>query len=465
MSEPNVATPIAAYNRMAKHWELPLTLMGGTMAMREAARKYLPQEAKETSPEYAKRLSRTILFNAFRRTVRILGGMPFAKPATLKDETAPRFEAMEDDVDLQGRDLTAFSHALLQDILTHGLAHILVDFPSTGGRLVTGARTTAARAYFAQINPSSLIGWRATRVDGKETLEQIRIYESAWVPDGDWGEKKVERVRVVEPGGYTVWEKQDDDRWLAGETVPNTLKKVALVTVYANRAGTLQATPPLEDLAWLNLRHWQSQSDQDNILHVARVPILHGAGFKKGELTGTEIGASRAIRSNDPNAKLEYVEHSGKGIGAGREDLLDLENRMQVMGAELLVKKPGTQTATAKAIDTAESISDLQSIVRKLESGLEQAFELAGEWHGERGLPVGVDIHQDFGMSMADASDLQTLLQSRLAGEVSQRTFLAELKRRAVLTDSLDVDEEITRIQTEAPNGGGGGVVPFIGAA
>jgi hypothetical protein len=31
---------------------------------------------------------------------------------------------------------------------------------------------------------------------------------------------------------------------------------------------------PLRDLAYLNVKHWQSQSDQDTILHVARVPIL-----------------------------------------------------------------------------------------------------------------------------------------------------------------------------------------------
>jgi hypothetical protein len=38
--------------------------------------------------------------------------------------------------------------------------------------------------------------------------------------------------------------------------------------------------PPLLDLAYLNVKHWQSQSDQDNILHIARVPILALIGVR-----------------------------------------------------------------------------------------------------------------------------------------------------------------------------------------
>lgn len=38
--------------------------------------------------------------------------------------------------------------------------------------------------------------------------------------------------------------------------------------------------PPLIELAHLNVKHWQSQSDQDNILHVIRVPILVRIGIQ-----------------------------------------------------------------------------------------------------------------------------------------------------------------------------------------
>jgi hypothetical protein len=44
----------------------------------------------------------------------------------------------------------------------------------------------------------------------------------------------------------------------------------------------MRGSPPLLNLALLNIKHWQSQSEQDNILHVARVPLLVAYGLGKG---------------------------------------------------------------------------------------------------------------------------------------------------------------------------------------
>ena len=56
--------------------------------------------------------------------------------------------------------------------------------------------------------------------------------------------------------------------------------------------GFMTAHPPLMDLAWLNLAHWQSASDQRHILHVARVPILFGRNLTLPE-DGLALGPNR----------------------------------------------------------------------------------------------------------------------------------------------------------------------------
>ena len=161
------------------------------------------------------------------------------------------------------------------------------------------------------------------------------------------------------------------------------------------------------------------------------------------------IGPNRAIHHQKTDAKVSFIEHTGAGIAAGRQDLQDLEARMAIMGADLLVRRPGNETATAKAIDTAESVSDLQAMVRNLETGLEQAFALAAEWLKLGDTEVQVDIHQDFGLSLREAGDLDQLLKARLAREITQTTYLTELKRRGVLGDQVDVETEIAAAQTE----------------
>jgi len=37
------------------------------------------------------------------------------------------------------------------------------------------------------------------------------------------------------------------------------------------------------------------------------------------------------VTNENPQARLEYVEHTGKAIEAGRESLKDLEERMSLM--------------------------------------------------------------------------------------------------------------------------------------
>src|SRR3546814_11327266 len=100
------------------------------------------------------------------------------------------------------------------------------------------------------------------------------------------------QIRVLEPGRWSLWRRADavrDRPWrrhAGGETSfgPPGFGTLPLVTVYAERTGYLTARPPLLDLAWLNLAHWQSSSDQRHILHVARVPIL----FEIGRASGRE---------------------------------------------------------------------------------------------------------------------------------------------------------------------------------
>ena len=65
------------------------------------------------------------------------------------------------------------------------------------------------------IRPEQVVGFRTKRVAGRERLTQFRYLEMAQVEDGRYGSKWVERVRVLEPGKFELWEKADNraDSW------------------------------------------------------------------------------------------------------------------------------------------------------------------------------------------------------------------------------------------------------------
>lgn len=443
-SQNTVNTPSKAYGHLEKHWRLPDALRGGTLAMRAAGDTYLPQFPAESSAAYDERLSQSILFNAFWQTVTVLAAKPFVKPITLGDSADEQLLLWTNDIDRAGRNITAFAHDLLRDLLAFGVCRFAVDFPTTrtneGDDPLTLEEERAAglRPYFAQLDPLATI---EARRGFSGTFERVRIRETDTRLDSDWGEVDMEQVRVITPDAFDVYVKTGDE-WPTTPTTsyPNTLKAVPVVEI----GFLVNGRPPLDDLGWLNLRHWQSQSDQENILHVARVPFKHFAGFSTEEVAVMEVGRNKAVRSTNPESKINVVEHSGEAIAAGRTHLQDLKEEMSGFGLDLLVPRKGDVTATGRIIDREHSDSDLQMMTRRLEVGLEQGLAFMGKWAG-REIDAQVDIFQDFNYRPDDGAHDQRLKRAS-AGFLSARTLLEEDRRAGLVRDDLDVDDELAEI-------------------
>jgi hypothetical protein len=442
---------------MAARWHLPLTLWGGTQDMRRAGEQYLPKQLKESNTAYERRVNRSFLFNAFKKTVQSLTGKVFSKEISLQDDVPPQIVDWTENVDLTGRSLNLFARDVFEGGAKTGLGHILVDMQrNQPGASLADERAANLRPYMKFIAAESLIGWRSKIINGQPALTQIRIKDDQEEEDGEFGEVLKQRIRVIEPSQFRVFELQDDE-WALVDAGPMTLGKIPLATFYGQREGFLLAEPPLEELAWMNAAHWQSNSDQRQILHIARVPILFGAGLdgKKEYTIGSDYMIDAPLGS-----ELKYVEHSGAAIASGRQDLVDIEERMRIMGVEPLMPKTGNVTATAKAIDSAAAHSQLQAMTIGLGDAIEQAFDFMADWAnlGEGG---SVKVNDDFGLAFQDQVDLDTLIKARQAGDISRETLWAEMKRRNVLMDDFSPEEETERLEDEGPALGLIGREPF----
>lgn len=455
----DVNTPSALYTEQSKMWKLPRTLMGGTKAMRAAGRDYLPQEEAESDSAYRSRLARTTLFNAFRKTVKDMTGKVFTKPIVLKDDMPAVLKKDAENIDLAGRHINVFARDVFFDSMQLGIGYILAEMPpplTTGtGRNgeVTKADEATRRPYLVYIKAEDLIGWQSALIDGVVTLTQARIREMVTEPDGLFATKQVEQIRVLKPGIWEIWrevETAGKKSWQkVGEGTTGNVKRIPLVPVYINRTGFMTGEPPLEDLADLNVAHWQSQSDQRNILHVARVPILFGAGFDDKDTIS--VGANTMARSSDKDAKLTWVEHTGAAIDSGDKDLQNLEFQMQTQGLQLLVPQPGGKTATGEVHDDVKENSALAMMAGALEDALELALEFMAEYRGlgeEKG--GSIVVNKDFGILAGAAADVPNII-SATDTVIDKETAINELKRRGFLSDDVDAETVIARLTIEAP--------------
>ena len=433
---------------MRPDWAMITALLGGTNAMRDAGTTYLPKHPAESADAYKYRMAVSTLFNGFRRTVETLSGKPFSEPLKLGVDVPAVIAIYSEDIDLEGRNLQAFAHEVLRTVLSYGLSHILVDYPTTPeSHNLAEQQAIGARPYFVHIKPWQILGWRSERINGVETLTQLRFMESAEEPDGEWATKVIPQVRVLEQTNFRIYRENDKGEWILFDEGPVSIGIIPLATCYGERTGFMTARPPLLDLAHLNIEHWQSSSDQSNILHVARVPILFASGF--ADDAPIKIGAGVAVQNDDPAARLAYVEHSGAAIAAGRDSLKDLEERMSVMGAELLVHRPGTRTATEKAIETAESDSALSLMALNLEDSIELALQFMAVWDG---LPDGGTIELCDDYSGADSEEAAAkATTAKEMGIISAQTAFWILQRGGIIPEELDWTEELARMKAEGP--------------
>lgn len=438
---------------MAANWPISEALLGGTRAMRAAGATFLPKWPNEEAESYSTRLNVATLFPALSRTVSVMTGKPFAKQITLGEDVPENIKAWCDDADQQGNNLHSFSAQVMAESLGYGICGVLVDFPKVEqpeGRTLTQQEEASigVRPYLVFIQHAQILGWQSQRADGVTRLTQLRIAETAEVPDGEFGTALVNRVRVLTPGAYQLWQEGEKGEYALIEGGPTTLDVIPFVPFYGKKLGFMCGISPLLDLAYLNVKHWQSQSDQDTILHVARVPILAMIGAEDG--TALTVGASSAVKL-PLGAELKFVEHTGAAIAAGEISLEKLEDQMITTGAELLVIKPGEQKSATQSNNEAEANkSDLQRIVESFEDSLDQVLQLMAMWSKqEQG--GHASLFKDFGAATLTDASAQLVLSLQQAGLLTKATTLKEQQRRGMLAADIDPEVELAAVEEEGP--------------
>lgn len=439
-----------AVELMANNWPVIAALMEGTVAMRAASKTYLPQQPREDDEDYKYRLSTATLFPALRRTVGVMAGKPFSKEVTLGKDTPEPIEKLAQDIDGEGRSLHSFSADLMQETVSFGFGGVLVDFTRTEGqaRTLADERAMRARPYWVHIKHDQILGWKAERVGDQLVLTQLRFKESKEEPDGEFGTVIIPRVRVLTPGAWQVWEKRGQDKeYKLAESGTTTLDVIPFVPFYGIRAGFMIGLPPLLDLAFMNVEHWQESSDQKDSVRFARKRLLVLLGLDdEKQLTA---GSSYALKMPQ-GADAKIVQGSAESVTVGRAEIDSLEERMIQTGAELLVAKPGERSATEASNDAEANKSELQRIVESFEDSIDQCLQLTAKWLK---LEEGghASLYKDFAAGSLSEATAQLLLSLQQGGIITKGRVIRENQRRGVLAADIDPDDELAAVAEEGP--------------
>ncbi len=399
----------------------------GTEYLRDNSEAFLPLEPREDYDAYLSRVNRSVFSPYTQRLVRAATGLILRKPITVIGD--PYWtDVFVKDVDGCGSDLDEYARRLLICALTYGHSNTLVDFPApTGARSLAEERNQNRRPYWIEVDPANIYGWRLDREVNYGKLIQVRIAEQAVVPEGEFGEKVFDQIRVIEPGQYKIFRKKEttkdmytQDESFAGnfdspanekdyelvESGEFSLGEIPLVTVYAGKTDTMTSKPPLLDIAYLNLAHFQRQADLIHSLHVASQPLLVMEGWDD-QTKDMAISVNYAM-ATQPGNKVYYVEPAASAFEAQAAEIQELQLQMATLGISTLSQqKFVAESADARRLDRVDTNSMLSMVSLDLEQKVQKAFNLSADYLGLE--PPEIKISRDFDIERLIGQDITAL--------------------------------------------------------
>jgi hypothetical protein len=352
------------------------------------------------------------------------------KPVRLVDTSDTITEQLFD-VDLNGNDLNVWTYESARKMVRYGHVGTLVDAPADGGR-----------PYWVTYTPRQILGWRTEAKEGKQELTMLRLQEVASIPDGLYGERLVQQVRVLTPGEYEIHQKDEKGDFRVVDEGRTSLSSIPFSIAYANRIGFMESRPPLEDIAELNLKTYQIQSDLDNQLHISAVPMLAFYGFPS---SAEEVSAGPGEAIAFPaEGRAEYIEPGGTSFEYQFKRLEALAMQINELGlSAVLGQKLTAETAEAKRINRSQGDSTMMVIAQNMQDMIDNCLQFHAQYLGQNEAAGSSHVNRDFMGTRLDPQEINSLLQLYTAGTITQETLLQQLSDGEVLGDDFDVEEEL----------------------
>jgi len=417
------------------------------------SKTYLTQYDLEEDSKYLERLENATLYNFLKKSVDNLSSVLFRK--SLKVDYKVKNEKFIKNIDGKGSSLNQFSKEVSREALKDGLAYIWVDSQRVD-QAVSVSNIDNIQPYLKLIKRENVYSKKIVFENGLAVLKQIVFNQTIDVEkDGEDFETVEKEIYIVltENGGK-IWSLKDGSKEVYEEidSWENTLGLVPVIPIYSAKTGFLEADIPLLDLAFMNLKHFNSQSNLDSILRLAAVPVpivYSDNEFDKNTLKkeGLTIGVNKALAFNDKSKEgFEFVEIQGNSIDKLENNLIKIEESMDKMALSVLTSNSFNTATEAKIADSNSNLF-LMDLAMSLEDGLNSAFKIMELYIGIK-LDITVSINKDFESLGLDAQTIDKYISLKREGLISIDTLWDELIKGEVLNIS-DYDVEKQKITDE----------------
>jgi hypothetical protein len=228
------------------------------------------------------------------------------------------------------------------------------------------------------------------------------------------------------------------------------MAEVPFVTMYAGeKESDYLARPIFIDLAYKQIEHWISSSDQRSILSAARFPMLACSGVQIDPEDEKQfaIGPYKVLYAPEANGRWYYVEPRGTAIESGAKDLDKLEMQMDMMALN-----PVTGTHRQYVPQNERDIQEtrVHSVVHDMaincQDAIEKAILFMGQWTGADYSQVQTVLNTEFSNTKDRIEEVKQLVALYEKRGISRETLLREVYKRNLLGDDFNMQDELTAL-------------------
>lgn len=459
-----VTTQHPQYKSNLSKWQTMRDCVSGQEAMRANASKYVPPLSGLSDEELSAYYDRAVYVNFVGRVKDAQAAMLFRKPPQYSVSTA--LELILNDVTLDGISMTSFAEKIVNELLEVTRCGVLVDHPqyqTPDGQVLTRAAQEGlglrpyARMYYAE----NIVNWRAEERNGSIIVTRVVLFETSLV-DGDNEFEQVveERFRVLElvdgvyiqrifkpikRGGSEFVENEQITPLMAG--LPLTY--IPFVFFGSTDSGSDVERPMLLDLANLNIAHYRNYADYENAIHFTGLPTAVITGVNAQADSPIVLGSTQAMVFSNPQAKAEFLEFKGEGLGTLRTAMQDKKDEMAVLGARMLAsEKKAAEAAETMAERSRGEIGVLTALSLATSRGLNQVLDIMADWLNISGDNT-VELNTDFVNAKLGAQEITAIVNGWLSGAYSRQEMFGMLQRGELISDGADYESELAAIEAE----------------
>lgn len=453
-----VTTKHEDYKSLEDRWERCRDVVAGSDAVKKAGVKYLPalDSHKTDASKYEDFKKRALFYNAGGRTVNGLSGSIFQKAPSIETGDKKVEEHLKD-ITLNGEPIESFALKTTQEYLTTGRYGILIDMASE--------EAVEARPYWVGYRAEDIVNWRFKAMGGDQELILVVLREFIleYNTTDEFEAKPTIQFRVLrlsDEGTYTqqiykkVAEKAGDTeiKYEGGEVTTPMRRGKALDFIPFALPWAVN-TPPLLDLIDVNLSHYRSNADLKHGLHFTALPTPWVSGGVGDTTKPLHIGSGTAWVL-DKEGRAGMLEFTGKGLGAVRTDLQDMQRMMATLGARLLEEAPRyAETATSVSMRHGSDYATLRTLAQIVEQQLSWALKVHEWWLSTEALVANmsgkIELNKVFLDNQVTADELRALLLALQSNSISYKTFYARLSTAGWTREGIPPEEELKDIETQ----------------